>query len=154
MPALFKADYAAWLESRTPQERRLEGVVRWTKLGPFTQSLYAMHRDLIAGYHYLVHRGDAPTVLPPECTPEAFYLKAVTGRRLQLGLQGPFTPTPYGQLSAFSHFLYERLTDRVARSAGFGVDSAPIDDGLGQWSDDGLSDGLDDALDDGLGDGL
>jgi hypothetical protein len=146
MPALFKADFAAWLNSRTPEERELEAVVRWTDLGPFTRSIYAMHRDLIAGYQYLMHKGKAPTVLPDECTPAGFYIKAVTGRRLQLGLQAPFTPTPFGHLSEFSHFIYRRLTDRVARSAGFGVEEMAVDDGL--------EGGLNDDLDDGLGDGL
>jgi hypothetical protein len=146
MPALFKADFAAWLNSRTPQERELEAVVRWTDLGPFTRSIYAMHRDLIASYQYLAHKGKAPTVLPVECTPAGFYVRAVTGRRLQLGMQDPFTPTPFGQLSEFSHFIYRRLTDRVARSAGFGVEEMAVDDGLGSGLNDGQGDGLEDGL--------
>lgn len=157
-PALFEADFNAWLKSLTPKARAGEAQMHWTDLSPFTISAYGQHLELIGGYRFLAHKGKLPTAMQADCTPKGFYLRAVETRRRQIGLHNPFTPTPYERLSAFSHFIYQRMAERIAISAGFGPNKSPraaqaLDDGLG----DGLDDGLDDlalTLDDGLGDGL
>ena len=181
-PMLFEADFAAWVRSLTPKARLGEAQLQWSDLSPFTISAYGMHLSLIGSYRVLVHRGKGPTTLPDDCTPEGLYLKAIETRRRQIGLHNPFSPTPYERLSDFSHFIYRCMSDRVAKSAGFGKpmsaarpDNDGLDDGLGDGLsapvglDDGLdggeevdtlADGLDDGLsvlaeaDDGLGDGL
>jgi hypothetical protein len=168
-PALFDADFAAWLKSLSRKARVGEAHMHWTDLGPFTISAYGLHLDLIGTYRFLAHRNKVPAVLPDDCTPEGFYLRAVEVRREQVGLHNPFVPTPYERLSAFSQFIYRCMTRRIAASAGIdklstrhdGLDGDG-DDGLGDGldgaaaPDDGLegSDGLVDDLDDGLGDGL
>ena len=163
-PALFEGDFAAWLKSLSPKARIGEAQVHWTDLSPFTVSAYGQHLDLIGSYCFLVHKGKAPATLPDDCTPEGFYLRAVETRRRQIGLHNPFTPTAYERLSAFSHFMYQRMAERIATSAGFSPQEAPpaalavadgLDDGLGGGEDlDGLDDGLGYDSDDGLGDGL
>lgn len=162
-PTLFEADFNAWLKSLSPKARAGEAQVHWTDLSPFTVSAYGQHLDLIGGYRFLAHKGTVQTVMQPDCTPEGFYLRAVETRRRQIGLHNPFTPTPYERLSPFSHFMYQRMAERIATSAGFGPKvsaptvQTPADDGLGDGLDDGLDEpalALDDGLDDGLGDGL
>jgi hypothetical protein len=166
-PALYEGDFAAWLKSLGPKARERECIVRWIDLGPFTHSAYGMHRDMIAGYQYLLHKGNAPAELPQDCTPEGFYRQAVQTRREQIGLHNPFTPTPYERLSEFSHFIYRRITDRLAAAAGFdkpkastladrmdGLDFLQVFPSARDDQDDGLGDGLDDGIDDGLGDSL
>ena len=167
-PALFDADFKAWWKKLDPHERAMEAHMHWVDLGPFAHSTYSLHLALIGSYRFMLHRNQAPKELPDDCTPEGFYLKAVANRRRQVGVtEDTFVPTPYERLSSFSHFIYERITERIALAAGFASNrKAPNpssdgleddDDGLG-GDDDGLSIddglGLDDGLDDGLGDGL
>lgn len=162
MPAVFEADFAAWLQSLSRKARAVEATMHWTDLGPFAVSAYSLHADLAGRYEYLRHRGQAPVIRPDDTTPEGFYLLAVETRHRQIGLHHPFAPTPYERLSPFSHFIYQRMADRVAAAAGFGSPSthkALLDDGLGDGLDDGLDDGLalasdEDGLDAGLDDGL
>ncbi len=172
MAVVFEADFAAWLKSLSRKARHGEAIMHWTDLGPFSTNAYALHEHLAGMYEYAIHRGQGPTALPNDCTPEGFYLAAVASRQQQVGVHEPVSPTPYERLSAFSQFLYCRMSDRIATAAGFGpakARKAPADDGLGDGLDDGLGegpggalgalDGLDpgdglDDLDDGLGDGL
>lgn len=154
-PALFEADFAAWMKSLSRRARAAEATMHWRDLGPFAISAYGLHIDLMGTYRFRLHRNNPPLVLPDDCTPEGFYRMAVAVRHQQVGVHTPMIITSYDRLSPFSRFIYSRMTERVAASAGFGQQKAK-NDGLGDGLedvDDGLGggdDGLDD-LDDGLG---
>lgn len=152
MPAVFDADFKAWIKSLSRQARAGEPVMTWSDLGPFAVTAYGLHSDLASSYCFAVSKKKAPTVLPDDCTPQGFYLKAVATRRKQIGIDEPCVPTPYERLSAFSQFLYRRIADRLAVSAGFSTSTSrgsTLDDGLGDDLDDGL--GEPESDDDGLG---
>jgi hypothetical protein len=163
MPELFDADYSAWIKSLSRERRKGEVSMAWENLGPFTHTAYSLHVGMVNTMLLAISKGKGPTTLPFDCQPEGFYHRVVDTRRMNAGVKEPQVTTPYDRLSAFSQFIYRRLTDRLAVAAGFKTGtsrSATLDDGLGdglsepESDDDGLGGGLEaDGLDDGL-DGL
>jgi hypothetical protein len=131
----------------------------WSDHGPFVHTAYQLHCDLAGQYLYRISKGERIPVLPVDCTPEGLYVASVVCRRKQVGELAVVVDTPWNRLSAYSQFLFGRMSERVARCAGFGGKAvASTNDGLGLSDDldDGLASGVDDGLgadltDDGLG---
>ena len=156
MAAVFDADFSAWMKSLSRKARVGEPAMQWTDLGPHAHTAYQMHCDIASKYAFAVTKKLAPALLPDDATPQGFYKAAVLKRREQVG-KALMIDTPWERLSAFSRFLYTRMAERIARSAGFKTAAiaddglGSDDDGLGEPDDDGLggNDGIDE-MDDGL----